>query len=162
VLRPHGVRGEVVIESWSEHEERFAPGAAFLRDGGGPLELAAARRHQGRLLARFEGIDDRDRAESLRGVVLLVRRGEVPPAPRGSYYHFELVGCCVVDRRLGELGMVEEVVEDGGGALLRVRAMGSDLLVPFVGAFLVEVDIASRRIEVDLPEGLVEACASTS
>jgi 16S rRNA processing protein RimM len=126
------------------------------------LVLSEARAHQGRLLARFEGIDDRTQAEALRGVVLHVLRSEVPPAPRGTYYHFELVGCTVVDRSRGDLGRVEAVVEDGGGVLLRVAGNAGELLVPFVRAFLIEVDIGSRRIEVNLPEGLIEACASTS
>ena len=101
-------------------------------------------------------------AKRLRGAVLRVPRSEVPPAPRGAYYHFELVGCRVVDQRRGGLGLVEEVVEDGGGVLLRVRGDSGELLIPFVRAFLGAVDVASRRIEVDLPEGLIEACASTS
>jgi 16S rRNA processing protein RimM len=170
VLRPHGVRGELVVEGWSEKEDRFAPGAGLLRADGSRLVVAATRSHHGRLLVRFEGIEDRDRADELRGAVLHVERKEVPPAPEGSYYHFDLVGCRVEDRSRGELGVVDGVVEDGGGALLRVVARGSgdargsgrELLMPFVRAYLVRVDIAARRIEVDLPEGLLEACGSTS
>jgi 16S rRNA processing protein RimM len=165
VLRPHGVRGEVLIESWSEHQARFAPGASLLA-GGRALALVSSRPHQGRLLARFEGIEDRDQAESLRDAVLQVPRQQVPPATPGAYYHFELVGCTVEDRRRGPLGLVESVVEDGGGVLLRVRVAGAGespaLLLPFVAAFLVVVDVAARRIEVELPEGLIETCASTS
>jgi 16S rRNA processing protein RimM len=165
VLRPHGVRGEVLVESWSEHESRFAPGALLL-GAGRALALISARPHQDRLLVRFAGIEDRDQAESLRDAVLQVRREQVPPAPAGTYYHFELVGCTVEDRRRGPLGLVERVVEDGGGVLLRVRVAGEGespaLLLPFVGAYLVAVDVVGRRIEVELPEGLVETCVSTS
>ena len=162
VLRPHGIRGELSVESWSEHEGRFASGARLQLADGRALVLTEARVHHGRLLARFEGIDDRTQADDLRGAVLHVLRSEVPPAPPGSYYHFELVGCNVIDRSHGDLGRVEAVVEDGGGVLLRVGGIGGELLVPFVRAFLIEVDVGSRRIEVDLPEGLIEACASTS
>lgn len=162
VLRPHGIRGELVVESWTEQERRFEPGAVLLPVAGAPLVLVAARQHHGRLLVRFEGVDDRDRAERLRGTVLHVRRDQVPPAPGGTYYHFELVGCVLEDRRSGPLGTVAGVVEDGGGALLRVAVEKGELLVPFVSAFLLRVDIAGRRIQMDLPEGLVETCASTS
>ena len=162
MLRPHGVRGELVVESWSDQERRFVPGAVLLLATGQPLGLLAARRHHGRLLVSFEGVDGRDRAETLRGAVLHVRRDEVPPPPSGTYYHFELVGCRVEDRRLGELGVVAGVLEDGGGTLLRVDGARGELLVPFVRAYLVRVDTGAGRIETDLPEGLIETCVSTS
>jgi ribosomal 30S subunit maturation factor RimM len=57
---------------------------------------------------------------------------------------------------------VVDLVEDGGGLLLVVAGEGRRVPVPFVERFLVRVDVAARRIEVSLPEGLVEACASTS
>ncbi len=60
----------------------------------------------------------------------------------------------------GELGEVTEVIEDGGGTLLRVEGQGRGLLVPFVDAFLVSVDVAAGRIELALPPGLVEICSS--
>jgi 16S rRNA processing protein RimM len=162
ILRPHGVRGELVVESWSEHEGRFVPGEVLLSATGTPLELAAVRRHHGRLLVRLQGVDDPDQAERLRGVVLRVRRDQVPPPPDGSYYHFELIGCRVEDLHSGPLGVVAGVVEDGGGELLRVARGGGELLLPFVSAFLVRVDVEGRLIEVKLPEGLLETCASTS
>ncbi len=57
---------------------------------------------------------------------------------------------------------MRDVIADGGGWLLEVEQSGSRLLVPFVDAYLVRVDVAARRIEVDLPNGLVELCTSTS
>ncbi|HUP23162.1 MAG TPA: ribosome maturation factor RimM [Thermoanaerobaculia bacterium] len=162
ILRPHGVRGELVVESWSEHEGRFVPGEVLLSATGAPLELAAVRHHHGRLLVRLKGVDDPDQAERLRGVVLLVRRDQVPPPPGGTYYHFELIGCRVEDLHSGLLGVVAGVVEDGGGELLHVVQDGGEVLLPFVGAYLVRVDVEGRLIEVNLPEGLLETCASTS
>lgn len=162
VLRPHGVRGEVVVESWSEHEGRFVTGEVLLSATGTPLELVGVRHHHGRLLVRLQGVDDPDQAERLRGIVLQVRRDQVPAPPDGSYYHFELIGCRVEDLHSGPLGVVAGVVEDGGGELLRVVQGSGELLLPFVGAFLVRVDVEGRLIEVNLPEGLLETCASTS
>ncbi len=90
---------------------------------------------------------------------LEVSRNEVPPAPSGLHYFFELVGCRCVDGSAGELGEVTEVVESSGGLLLQVaHADGRSLLVPYVEEFLTCVDIVGRRIELKLPRGLVEAC----
>jgi 16S rRNA processing protein RimM len=72
------------------------------------------------------------------------------------------VGCRCRDGRYGELGRVAEVVEDGGGLLLEIESPGRHLLVPFVRAFLKSVDVTAGEIELDLPEGLIEACESKS
>ncbi|HVS65923.1 MAG TPA: ribosome maturation factor RimM [Thermoanaerobaculia bacterium] len=164
VLRPHGVRGEAVVEVHTDRDDRFCPGAELtceLDAGDLRLVVESSRAHKGRLLVRFAGVADRDLADELRGGILSVSRDLVAPAPEGSYYHFELVGCAVVDRVAGLLGEVTDVLEDGGGLLLEV---GGDrgVLVPFVNAYLDEVDVESRRIDVTLPAGLIEACGSTS
>ena len=96
----------------------------------------------------------------MRGALLEIARTEVPSAPEGSYYFFELVGCVCEDIREGELGTVERVLEDGGGLVLEINKGSETLLIPFVRAYLTEMDRVGRRIEVDLPEGLVEICTS--
>jgi 16S rRNA processing protein RimM len=168
VLRPHGVRGEVVVEVLSDVPGRFDAGSSLLaaRDGkpAGDLPrliVAASRPHKSGALVVFEGIGDRDRAEELRGVWLEVPRAAVPAAEPGTYYQYELLGCrCFAGGE--ELGRVEELAEDGGGLLLIVADGERRIPVPFVRAFLKSVDVAGGRIELDLPEGLLEACASRS
>jgi 16S rRNA processing protein RimM len=167
VLRPHGVRGEVVVEVLSDVPDRFARGSRMLgiREGWPPvpLRVAAGRVHKSGAVVRFEGCEDRDRAEELRDLWLEVPRSEVPAAEPGTYYEYELIGCLC---RVGgeELGRVVEVVEDGGGLLLIVEdgEGGRRIPVPFVREFLREVDVAGARIELELPPGLVETCASRS
>jgi 16S rRNA processing protein RimM len=123
--------------------------------------VVTGRVHKSGAVVRFEGYDSRDRAEELRGLDLEIPRSEVPKARRGTYYHFELLGCQV--REDGqELGRVVEVVEDGGGVMLIVEGEGRRVPVPFVKEILRKVDVAAGRIDVALPEGLLEACASPS
>jgi 16S rRNA processing protein RimM len=167
VLRAHGLRGEVRVEVLSDVEGRFdRDRELWLRPGRGPRfrsRIVGQRRDRGTLLIRFEGVDDRDRAEALRGAVIEVDPADVPPAPDDLYYHFELVGCECHDQRSGFLGEVSEVIEDGGGDMLVVRRDGRALLVPFVEAFVLEVDVhEKRRIDLRLPDGLVETCTSRS
>ena len=166
VRKPHGVRGEVSVEPLSDVAERFAPGSelsALLPDGSRlALAVATARPHGDVRLVRFEGYEGRDAAEELRGAALEVDRALVPPRPDGSFYYWELVGCRCVDRRAGELGEVVTLVEDGGGVLLEIHGPAGRVLIPFVRAYLVRVDVESGVIETDLPPGLVETCTSTS
>jgi 16S rRNA processing protein RimM len=165
VLRPHGVRGEVVVEVLSDVPARFRKGSRVtgVREGAPPLPLTVAtgRVHKTGAVVRFEGYEDRDRAGELRGLDLEIPRAEVPKASRGTYYQFELLGCLCRDRG-EELGRVAEVVEDGGGVMLIVEGEGRRIPVPFVKEFLRRVDVTRGRIDLELPEGLLETCASTS
>lgn len=165
VRRAHGIRGAVVVEVHSDNPERFSPGSCLVAvypDGREQsLTLAKATPHSGGLLVSFEGVDDRNAAEILRGASLEVERTSVPPAPEGTYYYFELVGCRCFDGGQ-DLGIVEEVIEDGGGLLLIVENEGQQVPIPFVERFLRRVAISEGRIDLELPAGLVEACASTS
>lgn len=166
VRRPHGVMGEVSVEVLSDNPDRFGSGAELVaRRAGGQLErlrVVSARPHRGALLVLFDGFDDRDEVAELRGTELLVEQEQVAEAPEGSYYYFELVGCACTDRRAGDLGEVAQVREDGGGLLLEIRNQSRTLLVPFVREYLLSVDLDEQLIEFDLPDGLLEICASPS
>ena len=152
VRKPHGVRGEVTAEVLTDVERRFDVGQSLIvRQQGGEVRtvgIASSRRHGDVRILRFDGDESRDDVESLRRATLEVERAEVPAAPEGAFYYFELTGCEVYDRTVGELGRVADVVEDGGGWLLEVDQG--------------EVDVDGGQIDVALPEGLIELCTSTS
>jgi 16S rRNA processing protein RimM len=166
VRRAHGLRGEVAVEVLTDVPARLASGAEVEVVGADGLRrvgrIVASRPHRDGQLVHLEGVDDRGAAASLRGAVFEVPRNCVPPAPSGSFYYFELEDCSCFDRRAGALGRVVDVIEDGGGILLRVVSDERELLVPFVEAYLRSVDIDGGRIELDLPVGLIEVCASRS
>ena len=185
VLRSHGLKGEVVVEVLSDVPGRLDPGSSLLvtdsegdpKPAAGQLEsvperviVAAAREHTTGLLVRFAEVKDRDGADLLRGTWLAVERAAVPPAPEGTYYLYELVGCRCRDGAR-DLGVVVDVVEDGGGLLLIVEGSAGGtgaegqaqrVPIPFVERFLREIDVVGGTIALELPPGLVETCASTS
>src|SRR5262245_23933388 len=154
VLRPHGVRGEVVVEVLSDVPGRFKKGSRLTGvradEPPVPLMIVASRRHKNGAVVRFAGVETRDGAEDLRELDLEVPRAEVPAAPAGTYYQYELLGCLCRDND-EELGRVAEVVEDGGGVLLIVEGRDGRVPVPFVKEFLREVDVAAGRIDLALP-----------
>jgi 16S rRNA processing protein RimM len=166
IRRPHGVRGEVLVEPLSDVPDRLGVGSRLLlirEVGAGELvEVCGCRPHRSGLLLRFKGWEDRDRVEPLRGASLEVERSRVPQPAPGSYYFYQLVGCSCRDAAAGDLGTVVELMEDGGGILLSVRRGSTELLIPFVRDFVREIDVAAGRIELELPPGLVETCVSRS
>lgn len=172
IRRPHGVRGELVVEPQTERSDRFRPGSELWVTRPGevtPLRsvrVAASRPYREVLLVRFEGLEDRDAVADLRGARL-----EAEPAgagepegvlEEGTFFYYQLHGCRCRDREHGELGEVVDLVEDGGGLLLVIEGQQGRLPVPFVRALVTEVDVEGRRIELDLPPGLIEACTSRS
>jgi 16S rRNA processing protein RimM len=166
-----------------EPDRRFAVGSALRTStSSGParagsavertLTVEGARWHSGRLLLHFEGVDDRTAAESLRGLLLQVEvdPSEVPVDPEEFYDH-QLVGLTVVDRSGARVGRVVDVVHGAQDLLVVDRAPVPDgavergaartetavqAMVPFVHALVPEVDLASGRLVVDLPDGLLD------
>jgi len=166
VVRPHGLRGDVVVAPLSDVGGRFDVGSRLLVcHADGRVERHTVRRcggHRDRLLIGFESSVDREAAEALRGAELRVARDEVPDTLEDQYYFFELVDCMCSDVVAGELGPVVSIIEDGGGLLLEIDRGGRKVLIPFVRSFLRKIDIAAGSIELDLPPGLLDTCASTS
>jgi 16S rRNA processing protein RimM len=165
ILRPHGIKGEVAVEVLSDVPGRFETGSRVqgVREGkpSRTLVVVASRPQKGGAVVRFEGFEDRDQAEELRGLDLEVPRSEVPKAPEGTYYQYELLGCLCFNEG-AELGRVVEVTEDGGGIMLIVEGDGRRVPVPFVREFLRAVDVEAGRIDLALPPGLLEECAFRS
>lgn len=158
--RPHGIRGEVTVEVRTDEPEAcFAPDCSLFVNGSErTLVVARSHWHSGRLLISFAGIEDRNQAESLRGLLLEIERADdaVPEDPE-EYYDHALVGCTVTSTGGERLGTVREVVHLPGQDLLAVTLTdGREALVPFVLAIVPEVDIAGRRVVIDPPPGLLD------
>ncbi|GGL32021.1 ribosome maturation factor RimM [Planomonospora parontospora] len=157
--RPHGLRGDVTVEVRTDDpESRFASGAVLATDpaSAGPLVVASRRWHSGTLLVRFAGVDDRDRAEDLRGTMLVVDSADIPPSDDPDEFHdHQLIGLTVVTPDGERAGEVVDVLHHGQD-LLVVRRGGADVYVPFVKALVPEIDLEAGTLLVDGPPGLLD------
>jgi 16S rRNA processing protein RimM len=161
ILRPHGVRGEVVVEVTTDDPgQRYELGSVLVTEpsSAGPLTIDGVRPHQGRLLVTFEGIEDRDEAEELRGVRLCVDSADVEaPDDPDEFHDFQLVGLAAVDVAGQPIGEVLRVEHNPGHEMLVLRLTdGRQALVPFVTAIVPEVDVAGGRMVLTPPEGLFD------
>jgi 16S rRNA processing protein RimM len=158
VRRPHGLSGEVSVELVAGFPGEITPGCGLLWQKGGalrPLTVSAVRPHAGRLLLCFEGIDGIQSATALSGGDLCV--AEAPAAPRDFYYSHEIAGWRCEDPGGTALGEATGVEETPAGALLLLRTpAGKEVLVPFVRPIVARIDRDSRRIVLDMPEGLMD------
>jgi 16S rRNA processing protein RimM len=159
--RAHGIKGEVTVEvRTDEPEVRLAPGAVLATDpaSAGPLTIESGRVHSGRLLLRFAGVGDRTAAEALRNTLLIaeVDPEETPEDP-DEYYDHQLIDLDVVTRDGTPVGRIEEISHLPYQDLLVVRkADGGEVLVPFVGEIVPEIDLAAQRAVIDPPPGLLD------
>jgi 16S rRNA processing protein RimM len=179
LLRPQGRKGEVLAELFTDFPERFEDQKrVFLAAPGFDGEQAKARqaevvafwlpvgKNEGRVVLQFAGIDTISDAETLAGQDVLVPHEERVPLGDESVYISELIGCTVYNGRV-PVGVVEDVqfamttdggrrLDDAAPLLAVTSAKGDEVLIPFAKAFLVAVNTEAKRIDMKLPDGLIE------
>ena len=174
IRKAHGIRGELVVEPITDAPDAiFASGhrvfagtptgeiSLWSPDERSPeapraLGVIGARAHQGGLLVQFEGIHDRTEAERWRGRYLLVPADELEPPAEGEVFLHELPGMTTVLEGGGTLGEVSAWYELPQGILLAVQGANGEILLPFAEDVVLDIDRATRRITVRVPEGLID------
>lgn len=166
IVRPQGRRGEVVAEIHTDFPESFALRRRLFLiapDATAPARevvLAEHRLHQDRIVLKFEGVDSIPEAEALRDFEVAIPIDERVPLKDETFYISDLLGCMLVNTRSGSepVGRILSVDRESSSAPLLVvqPAAGGEILIPFARAYLKHVDVANKRIEMELPEGLLD------
>ena len=177
IRRPQGRKGEVFAEILTDFPEKFAerrqlwllPGASAsvgtreakpVPPQPRPVELANHWLHKGGIVLHFAGVDSISAAEELKGLIVAVPQTERAPLAEDESYIGDLIGCMLVDVAGAEpatVGEIENVDRSGGAApLLVVRGARGEVLIPFAKSYLRRIDLEGKRVEMALPEGLVD------
>lgn len=157
--RPHGIKGEATVEAYTDQpERRFAIGNVLESDAPAhpKLEISSARIHKGIWLLGFKGVDDRNGIERLRGSRLFADVEVDEESEEGSYHVEQLIDLKVQRGDGSMVGVVTGVLNLPGQDLLEVETSAGSKLIPMVSEFILSVDLESKRITVELPEGLVD------
>ena len=157
VARAHGNKGQVIVNPDTDFlDERFRAGAVLLvGPDGTERRIRAVRFQKGRPILAFDGIETMNDAEALAGAELKVARAPADSLPEGTFFHYDLIGCDVVDARGETIGTVTAVEGTMEMSRLVVAGARGEVLIPLVAAICTEIDVARRRIVADPPAGLL-------
>jgi 16S rRNA processing protein RimM len=147
-----GVRGWVRVFSYTEPREAVLQYKRLLigRNGSWQATLVAeGQRHGKSVIARFDGVDDRDQAAALIGAELGVARDALPEPEDGQYYWSDLIGMTVVHSDGTELGTIDSMLETGAHDVMVVVGE-TERLIPFaMNEVVINVDLQEKRVDVD-------------
>ena len=186
IRKPQGRKGEVFAEILTDFPDKFKerrqlwllPPQEATTASRGPRLLAAPTSaaavvpaprqvellnhwlHKGGVVLHFAGVDSITAAETLKGMTVAIPREERAALSEDEVYVGDLIGCVLVDVAGAEavrVGEIENVDRSGGAApLLVVRGAKGEVLVPFTKSYLRKIDLAAKRVEMELPLGLVD------
>ena len=157
IVAPFGIKGWVRILPFGDDPQSWAdmPRWWISRDDTAPpdawqaVELTACKQHVSGLIASFREAPDRNAAEALKGCYVAAPREAMPDPGEETYYWDDLTGLAVINREGEALGEVAGLLSTGAHEVLRVVDGDTERLIPYVEAYVPEVDLEARRITVD-------------
>lgn len=160
--RPHGVRGEALVDILTDFPERLQPETVvYAGEEHLPLTICGRRPHNEGLLLAFVGLETPEAVGRFRNQMLYVSSADRPPLPEGEYYHHQLMGLTVCEEDGRLLGRLTEILETGANDVYVVTAEdGCETLLPAIPGVVLDVDLAGKTMRVHLPPGLREAARS--
>src|SRR5271154_2998395 len=154
VAGAHGVRGEVRIKSFTADPVRIGSyGPLEDESGQRSFKIKIRGRVRGLVIARLDGVEDRNAAEALKGLRLYVSREKLPKPKRGEWYQADLIGLRVERADGTVLGVVKSVQNFGAGDMIEVQTKtGQTTYLPFTKRAVPDVDVEGGRLVVDPPD----------
>ena len=163
ILRPHGVRGELRLRLLTDYPERINDmewlyiGKDARSEDAEEYHVEYLRPHQdGYGLLKLAGIDDRNAADLLRQLFVMVALEDAVPLEEGEFYLYQLIGLTVETQEGVSLGVIREVLETGANDVYIVDSPErGEILIPVTDETILKTDIEAGLVVVNLPEGLL-------
>jgi 16S rRNA processing protein RimM len=155
VLRPHGVRGELLLATLTDYPEHLSEQkVVYLGEPPQAHPLAGVRIHRSQLIIRLADCHDRAGADAFRDQIVQIEAQLAAPLAPGLYYHHQLIGLAVYTEAGEHLGELTEVLETGANDVYVVKGPQGELLLPVIADVICSVDLEAHRLTVHLLEGL--------
>jgi 16S rRNA processing protein RimM len=154
IVSVHGIKGEVRFKYYNEVYEQFFKYTSLYYESEGQklgLKIKRARIKDQTIIIKFEGVNDRDGAEKLRGKVLYVKREDLPKLEEDEYYFFQIIGLEAKNEHGKSLGKVKEIMSTGPHQVLVIEGE-KEVLVPFVQDFVMSISLEEKVMTLKEPE----------
>jgi 16S rRNA processing protein RimM len=151
--RPHGVKGEILMDVLTDFPERLSRNKlVYVGEEHEPFHIDHLRPQDQALLVTFTGIEDADQAGLLRNKRVYMQADSLPELPEGMYYHHQLIGLAIVDNNGQNLGILTEILETGANDVyVVVSSQGAETLLPAIESVILGVDLERREMRVTPP-----------
>ena len=158
IVGAHGIKGEVKLKSFTSDPLSISRYGPLHASSGKQFEISKLKAAKDGFIASLKNVNDRNEAETLKGVELFVSREKLPKLKTHEAYAHDLLGLDVVFENGTALGKLVAMPNYGAGDLLEVAVDGKaeTVLIPFTNAFVPQEDFSSGRITVILPEGYLD------
>jgi 16S rRNA processing protein RimM len=153
VVAAQGLLGWVKIQAFTEYIDSLADYKDWFLGGATcpwrPVKVVECKPHNKVLLARLEGIADRDAAEQCKGLLIAIPRGQLPKTSEEEYYWSALIGMTVINVEGLVLGKVDHLLDMGANDIMSVQGESGEILVPFLKHVVQNVSLEDKVIRVD-------------
>jgi len=159
-LKPHGLQGHIKIFIESEYPNIIENDNVLQLITLDKRELSLKIKHIKMLsnytCVKFDGINSPEEAEFLKGASIYKKRSELPELDEDNHYLSDLIGLDVFDSSAGLIGRLESLISSPANDIAVVRGDFGEVLIPWVKEIVKHIDLTLNKIEVDLPEGMLE------
>ena len=158
IAGPHGVHGQFKVKLFAETPAALEQYGALQIDDGRALKLSVKSvNSKGLVIVSAVGVNSREAAEALRGMLLSTSRASLPDLAEDELYHADLLGAVVFNEDGTNLGEVVALYNFGAGEIIEVKpASGTNVMLPFAGESVVSVDISNGRVVLAPPAGFLD------
>jgi 16S rRNA processing protein RimM len=162
IVGTHSLKGVIKVYSYAHSRSVFKPGISlFLKDRNGRIQtysLAWAKPHKRIIRMALKGIDHVALAEELVGAEIFIENTQLPKLEEGAYYWHDIIGLSVYTLDNKYLGRIESVFPTGSNDVYVVKdakkGKSYEVLIPALASVVVKIDLKSKTMHADLPEGL--------
>jgi 16S rRNA processing protein RimM len=155
--KPHGIRGEIVMDIMTDFPERLEPGiSVWVGPQYREVRITNKRPHSRGMLLSFEGYQQREKVAELRSQLVYVRTADRPQLEDGEIYHHQMLGLQVIDDEQGTLGTIVRIHQTGANDVYVVQAeSGPELLIPAIESVIKAIDLEHHQLHIRLLPGLL-------
>jgi len=158
VVKTHGLRGEVSMFIDADFPEEYEElESVFLLQHGKPVPffIESIQINGNKALVKFEDVDSIESAAEIVKTKILLPLSSLPKLSEGGYYFHQLIGCKVYENDI-LIGEVQSIIDLNGNELLVIQEGEKEILIPMKDEILMMVDVSNKKIEVKLPDGLLD------